>query len=133
MSLGGIFGMGTRKRSEGEPLDRIEARRKLIRDRAAAAPAGTPPPPALGSGSRPRPPGAPILGTAVPRPSTNLGGTPTPPDTGQLGADAGDSARLASIRAKKRGAGSSVLTRLTDSGVSTPPARLRTRTLLGGT
>lgn len=80
---------------------------------------------AIGDTRRPSPT-AQVVGTAMPRSEAN---TPNPPNASELASDSSSAARNAAQRARRRGAGSSVLSGLPVTGA--PGARIRTRTLLG--
>jgi hypothetical protein len=78
------------------------------------------------SGGRRRPESAPVIGTAVARGTSTIGGTePTgPPVPGDITSAAG----IAALRARRRGVGSSVLTGLTE-GAGPVGSRLERKTL----
>ena len=82
---------------------------------------------------RTRPPDAPIIGHAVPRTtvgaSGTTGGAPEMPDAVQLGANNSAEARAAALRARRKGAGSSVLNLIGPGGANTPTPSLTPRTL----
>jgi hypothetical protein len=81
---------------------------------------------AIGDARRPSA-SAVTVGTAVPRNQANA--TPPAPDATAASSNASGSARAAGLRARRKGAGSSVLSGLPVTGGGA--ARVRTRTLLG--
>lgn len=69
-------------------------------------------------------------GTAQPRETIGSNDGPAPPDTMALASEGGRAAGIAAVRARRQGAGRTVLTGLS-MGTGAPRARLNTRTLLG--
>lgn len=121
------MGFGTRgvaitalSEGEGNMRGRAPGREKA---RTAAA-GGTP------TGSTRSAEGKTVVGTAQSRIGSGGSGAnaPTPPNA--LGSDSAAAANLAAIRARRRGAGSSVLSRL-GPGTGAPTAVLNTRKLSG--
>lgn len=115
-----IFNTLRRPNTTPNPGGTLMSRAKAKAQAQALAPG------AIGDARRPSPT-ATRVGEATPRADANA--TPAPPNAVNNASDAASLAREAGRRARRKGAGSSVLTGLPVTGGGA--ARIRTRTLLG--
>lgn len=136
--MGGFFGLGggssrgslhdNRRRQEGTVMTTdapATPRRRGTQTQTTTPATGARNGPAQ---SRPRGPEAETIGTAQPRIGATTG--PEAPNMQRNNADASLAALAAAIRARRKGAGTSVLTGL-PVGTGAPRARLQRRTLMG--